>query len=257
MILQKKNCVNITVGCVAEVTTNAKISQKKKQNDRCSTCYSVKHHDITALGNQRISSAVRSPTSHPHPSPADRHRAEPLSSHSILLAGIPLARTGALYPARPSPHPATLCRPRPHRPTRPHATAPHRRERNNHAPLAGRATQAANHRGAGTRRSHRLTSRGNRAGSGRSAGRVPRVKRPGVLARGRAGARAAQGRRQAGQLGRRITARRARAAGAHPASAPRVNGSMSLPAAGVAERAAPASQAGRRKQRRVSRGAHL
>ena len=152
------------------------------------------------------------------------------------------------------PHPIPpLRRPRLPRPTRPHATAPHRRERNNHAPLAGRATQAANHRGAGTRRSHRLTSRGNRAGSGRSAGRVPRVNGPASLP----AAGPAQGRRQAGQLGRRITARRARAAGAHPASAPRVNGLMSLPAAGVAERAAPASQAGRRKQRRVSRGAHL
>ena len=156
------------------------------------------------------------------------------------------------YPARPhrctlsrsTPHPIpTLCRPRPPRPSRPHAAESNRRERTNHAPPAGRATQAANHRGAGTRRSHRLTSRGNRAGSRRSAGRVPRVNGPASLPE----AGPAQGRRQAGQLGRRLSACRVRAAGAHPASAPRVNSSMSLPAAGVAERAAPGKPGGAEK----------
>ena len=155
---------------------------------------------MTSLGKQRISSAVLSPTSQPHPSLADQHGTEPLSPHSIPLAGIPLTCTGALCPARPlSAPPAKPCRPRSLRPTRPRAAAPRQREQTSHAPHVGHATHAANHCGAGACRSHRLTSRGNRAGSGRSAGRVPRVNGPASLP----AAGPAQGRRQAGQLGRR------------------------------------------------------
>ena len=155
---------------------------------------------MTSLGKQHISSAVHSPTSQPHPSLADQHRTEPLSPHSIPLAGIPLTCTCTLCPARPlSAPPATPCRPGPLRPTRPRAAAPRQREHTSHAPRVGHATHAANHRRAGTCRSHRLTSRGNRAGSGHPAGRVPRVNGPASLP----AAGPAQGRRQAGQLGRR------------------------------------------------------